>query len=81
MHCSDCRFWHEQMSQCRRNAPAPLRDADGTARTMWPQVDGRDCCGELQRGYTDRSAVAGAVGAAMHAGTSRSGTHSIDARI
>lgn len=53
MHCGDCRFWFESDSQCRRNAPMPIRNG-GERETMWPTVQAEDWCGEYQPGYIDR---------------------------
>ena len=54
MHCEDCRFWFEPQSQCRRNAPQPMRDGSPSTDTLWPQVQAHDWCGEYQPGYIDR---------------------------
>lgn len=54
MHCEDCRFWFEDQSQCRRNAPQPMAGASGGHDTLWPRVEPQDWCGEYQPGYIDR---------------------------
>lgn len=79
MHCGDCRFWYESKSQCRRNAPLPLRDGQAATDTMWPRVEAQDWCGEYQPGYIDRQGMSMQPSAAAQPG----GMHlaSVDARI
>lgn len=57
MHCGDCRFWFQPESQCRRNAPEPLRDGASSRDTLWPKVHASDWCGEYQPGYIDRPSM------------------------
>ena len=57
MHCGDCRFWHQPATQCRRNAPLPVRGQQGTLDTAWPHVASGDWCGEYQPGYIDRTSM------------------------
>lgn len=47
MQCSDCRFWHQAASQCRRNAPLPVA-GDDSKDTRWPTVAAADWCGEFE---------------------------------
>lgn len=47
MQCSTCAFFHEQRSQCRRNAPAPKTEG-AAATAQWPTVAADDWCGEYR---------------------------------
>jgi hypothetical protein len=68
MHCEDCRFWFEPESQCRRNAPLPVRGASNGSDTLWPHVGAQDWCGEYQPGYIDRRGLPSQARAGAHGG-------------
>lgn len=86
MHCADCMFWFETMSQCRRNAPQPQRDHAMRSDTLWPKVDAQDWCGEYQPGYIDRQSMPMQAAMGATSGMGRGGSHAshldgTDARI
>ncbi len=42
--CSHCRFFRDELSECRRNAPVP---AGHRQIAQWPKVKVNDGCGEF----------------------------------
>ena len=47
MHCSSCRFYYSNESQCRRYAP-PAANHASEVKAFWPAVSEDDWCGEFQ---------------------------------
>lgn len=63
--CETCKFWRlfraEDIGECRRHAPAPIRGIRDAYDVYWPETRDEDWCGEhepasREAGTSDRSA-------------------------
>ena len=56
--CKQCRYWHEELTQCRVDPPQ-IEMLSGTSRgvAMWPATVEDDWCGsfeEINDGYVEK---------------------------